>query len=233
MKKGVYPYEYMSGLDKLSETKLPPKSVFWSKLSDGNVTEEGYQYAQKVWSETNCKSLRDYTEVYLKTDVLILTDVFEMFRSMCLEHYKLDPVWYYTANGLFRDAALKLSDVGLELITGENANIYKFIESCVRGGVSMISHRYAEGNNKYMENYDPDKPSSYIKYTDANALYSNPMMDSLPVSGFRWVEEEDLEKWDEICSVDGNGMFLNVDLDYPRRLLSPQRLSTRTREAKR
>ena len=107
MKKGVYPYEYMSGLDKLSETKLPPKSAFWSKLSDGGVTEEGYQYAQKVWSETNCKRLKDYTEVYLKTDVLILTDVFEMFRSMCLEHYKLDPVWYYTANGLFWDAAFK------------------------------------------------------------------------------------------------------------------------------
>ena len=136
--------------------------------------------------------------------------------------------------GCFGTLRLKLSDVRLELITGKDANIYKFIESCVRGGVSMISHRYAEGNNKYMEDYDP-RPPSYIKYTDANALYSNPMMDFLPVRGFQWVEEDRFRYWDKICSVNGVGMFLNVDLEYPRELrdlhrdypFAPERVKSR------
>ena len=96
----------------------------------------------------------------LKTDILLLVDVFENFRKTCLTYYKLDPLHYITSPGLAWDAMLKMTGINLELIT--DLDMQLFIEKESRGGISYIAHRHAEANNKCMENYDPDKPSSYI-----------------------------------------------------------------------
>ena len=106
-RKGVYPYDYVSSLDKLSETQLPPKEEFYSKLNDEDISDEDYQHAMNVWNTFGCKTLRDYHNLYLKSDVLLLADVFENFRKTCLKHYKLDPAHYYTSPGLAWDACLK------------------------------------------------------------------------------------------------------------------------------
>ena len=107
-RKGVYPYDYVSSLEKLSETQLPPKQEFYSHLNDEEISDEDYQHAIKVWNTFGCKTIRDYHDLYLKSDVMLLADVFENFRKTCLHHYKLDPVHYYTSPGLAWDACLKL-----------------------------------------------------------------------------------------------------------------------------
>ena len=107
-KKGVYPYEYMDSLEKLEETELPPKEAFYSRLYNEDISDEDYAHAKKVWETFNMKTLRDYHELYNKVDVLLLADVFENFRDICIENYKLDPAHYFTAPGLAWDAALKL-----------------------------------------------------------------------------------------------------------------------------
>ena len=61
--------------------------------------------------------MKDYHDLYLESDVLLLTDVFENFRDLCLHNYGLDPCWYYIAPGLAWDAALKKTKVELELLT--------------------------------------------------------------------------------------------------------------------
>ena len=99
-RKGVYPYDYVSSMEKLSETQLPPKEEFYSHLNDGGITDEDYQHAINVWNTFKCKTIRDYHNLYLKSDVLLLADVFENFRATCLKHYNLDPVHYYTSPGL-------------------------------------------------------------------------------------------------------------------------------------
>ena len=98
--KGVYPYDYVDQLNKLSETQLPPKETFCSKLNDEHISDEDYEHAQKVWEAFDCKTLKDYHDVYLKSDVLLLADVFETFRGLCMTNYGLNPAWYYTAPGL-------------------------------------------------------------------------------------------------------------------------------------
>ena len=153
----------MSSLVKFSETCLPSKEQFHSKLNDSDISEEDYQHAQRVWHTFNCRTMKDYHDLYLKTDVLLITDVFENFRDMCLKNYRLDPAWYYTAPGLAWDAALKVSKIKLQLF--DDPDILLMFEKGIRGGISTISNRYAKANNPYMgKDYNPNEPTKYITY---------------------------------------------------------------------
>ena len=93
-RKGVYPYDYVSSLEKLSETQLPPKEEFYSKLNDEDISDDDYQHAINVWNTFKCKTIRDYHDLYLKSDVLLLADVFENFRKTCLKHYNYSTLLY-------------------------------------------------------------------------------------------------------------------------------------------
>ena len=103
----------VSLIGRFSETQLPPKSEFYSKLNDEDISDSDYQHALNVWNAFNCKTIRDYHDLYLKSDVLVLVDVFENFGKTCLKHYKLDPAHYYTSPGHAWDACLK--ETGKEL----------------------------------------------------------------------------------------------------------------------
>ena len=152
----------------------------------------------------------------LKTDILLLVDVFENFRKTCLTYYKLDPLHYITSPGLAWDAMLKMTGINLELIT--DIDMQLFIEKGLRGGISYIAHRHAEANNKYMKNYDPDKPSSHIPYLDANNLYGWAMSQPLPYGGFKWINADDVFKSGKIIKWPDVGRIYEVDLKYPKKL---------------
>jgi len=92
------------------------KDKFYSRLNDEDVTDDDYNHAKTVWKEFDMKTLGDYLELYNITDVLLLADVFENFSDVCLEHYKLDLAWYYTAPGLSWDAMMKTTKIKLELL---------------------------------------------------------------------------------------------------------------------
>ena len=223
-RKGVYPYDYVSSLEKLSETQLPPKEEFYSFLNDEEISDEDYQHAIKVWNTFGCKTIRDYHNLYLKSDVMLLADVFENFRKTCLHHYKLDPAHYYTSPGLSWDACLKTTGQNLELLS--DYDMLMMFERGIRGGITHISKRYAEANNKYMKNYDPEKKSTFIQYLDANNLYGWAMSQNLPTHGFEWMKDITLVKVDEILdktnhSMSNNGKkgyIFEVDLQYPKNL---------------
>ena len=223
-RKGVYPYDFVSSLDKLSETQLPPKEEFYSKLNDEDISDEDYQHAIKVWNTFGCKTIKDYHDLYLKSDVLLLADVFENFRSTCLKHYKLDPAHYYTSPGLAWDACLKTTGQHLELL--HDYDMLMMFERGIRGGITYISKRYSEANNKYMKSYNPEKKSRFIQYLDANNLYGWAMSQNLPTHGFKWMKDITLEKVDKILvktnhSMKNNGKkgyIFEVDLEYPEKL---------------
>ena len=223
-RKGVYPYDYVSSLDKLSEKQLPPKEEFYSKLNDENISEDDYLHAIRVWDTFECKTLRDYHGLYLKSDVLLLADVFENFRKTCLKHYKLDPAHYYTSPGLAWDACLKETGQQLQLL--HDYDMLMMFEKGIRGGISHISKRYAEANNKYMKSYDSSKKSKFIQYLDANNLYGWAMSQNRPTHGFKWMKNltkdqvmKILEKANHSMKNHGKtGYIFEVDLEYPKKL---------------
>ena len=204
----------------------------------------------KVWRSFDCKTMRDYHDLYLKSDVLLLTDVFETFRDVCSTNYGLDLAWYYTAPGLSWDAALKKTGVELELLT--DPDMLLMFEQGIRGGVSSIMTRYGKANNKYMKpslirqvmrfilkmfkrmmgedyldkDFNPNEPSKYLQYLDANNLYGWAMSKPLPTKGFKWMSEAELQDWKN------HPCILEVDLEYPNELhddhneypLAPERI---------
>ena len=190
--------------------------MFYSKLNGEHIEDE-YAHAQTVWETFKCKTLGDYRDLYVKTDVALLADVFENFRKLCLEQYGLDPAHYFTSPGLSWDALLKKTGVELELFT--DLEMHLFAERGIRGGISMVSKRYAKAKNPLVPDYDPSKPNSYIMYLDANNLFGWAMSKPLPKRDFKWkrvmpTEEEILNKKENAK----NGWILEVDLEYPAEL---------------
>jgi len=209
----------MTDRSKFDEQQLPPKEKFYSALSESNITDEEYERALQAWDVFRCKNLQDYHNAYLQSDVLLLADVFEHFRSVCMKNYALDPAHFYTTPGLAFQACLKMTGAKLELFTEPEKHL--FIENSIRGGVSMISNRYARANNKYTEDgVDTTVPTSFIAYLDANNLYGHAMSQPLPTGNFRFLSEHEIENLDLLNVADDNptGYIVQVDLAYPPEL---------------
>ena len=166
--KGVYPYEYMGSFERFQQPQLPSKDAFYTSLTEEDISEIDYICTQRVFNHFDMTDLGDYYNFCLLTDALLLADVLEKFRDVCLQHC-LDPAHNYTSPGLSWQAALKKTDVELDLLT--DFDQYLFIGEEIRGGVAMISHQYTRANALGTENYDASKRNSYIMYLDANNLY--------------------------------------------------------------
>lgn len=216
-KKGVYPYDFMDSFDKFNE-KLPTKEEFYSILNDEHISDEDYKHAKNVWDKFNLKNMGEYHDLYLKSDILLLADVFENFRKTCLKYYKLDPCHYFTSPGLSWDAMLKMTKIELELMT--DIDMFQFIEKGMRGGISYIANRYGKANNKYMKEYNDKEPSKYIMYLDANNLYGWAMSQCMPTGGFRWMKDKEIDKINlaKYKKDSNKGLILEVDLEYPEEL---------------
>ena len=215
MFKGVYLYEYMNSFKRFDEDKLPDKDVFISSLR-GEILVMRDKKGRNVF---NIKHLGEYHDFYLKTDVLLLCDVFERFIDVCLEYYGLDPCHYFSAPGLSWDAMLKMTGVELELIS--DIDMHLFIEKVMRGGISYIAKRYCKANNKYVKSYDRNSDNSFIMCFDANNLYGWAMSKYLPHGGFKWMSNDafDIDYLLKFVEKDSRvGYILEVDLEYPDEL---------------
>ena len=168
----------------------------------------------------------------MQSDTLLLADVFENFRDMCLKEYELDPAHFLSLPGLAWQACLKKNNIELELLT--DYDMLLMVEEGIRGLICHSIHRYAKANNKYMKNYNNNEELSYIQYLNANNLYGWAMSKKLPVNGFKWMDNNEpaepsyLEcsakhgiNEDFIKNYDENndkGYIFEVDVKYPKRL---------------
>ena len=154
---------------RFKETKLPPREAFYSKLNVMGVSSDDYEHAKSVWREFGIRNLGEYHDLYLRTDVVLLANVFEAFREVCLRNYDLDTAHFYTAPGLAWKACLKKTRVRLELLL--DPDMLLTFERGIREGITQAVHRWAMANSPYMESYNPNEKTKYLQYLDANNLY--------------------------------------------------------------
>ena len=205
-KKGVYRYEYFSSLKKFKESKLPDIDKFFSSLKDCGINDQEYQRALDVWKVFEITTLGEYHDLYLKTDVLLLCDVFEKFINACLKYYGLDPCHYFSSPGLSWDAMLKITGIQLEKIN--HTDVHLFLEKGMRGGISYISKRYSKSSDK-----------KTIMYWGANNLYGWAMIQDLPYCGFTFLSQKDIDEFSlNISENSPIGYILEVDLAYCKKL---------------
>ena len=184
LRKGVYPYECMDSWQRFDETSLPDKEAFYSNLNMEDITDVDYRHGKTVFEYLINKNLGDYHNLYAQSDTLLLADVFENFRNMCLKVYEPDPVHFLSAPGLAWQACLKKTEVKVELLT--DVDMLLMVEKGIRGGICHAIYRYAKAKNRYMKNYNKDKEEELLQYLDDNNLYGWAMSQKLPVNGFKW-----------------------------------------------
>ena len=184
-----------------------------------NIDDIDYRHGNNVFKRFQLKNLGEYHDLYVQSDTLLLADVFENFGNKCLEVYELDPAHFLSLPGLAWQACLKKTNIELELLT--DCDMLLMVEEGIRGGICHSIHRYSKADNKYMENCNKNKESSYIQYLDANNLYGWVMSQKLPVNNFKWVEDvsrinkEFIKNYNENSS---KGYILEEDVKYPKKL---------------
>ena len=206
-KKRIYPYEYMDSFKKFKDICLPDKDCFFNSLKICSISDQEYQSAINIWS-INIFNLGEYHDLYSKTDVLLLCDVFENFINVCLKDYGLVPCHYFSSPGLAWDAMLKMTGIRLEKIN--DIDMYLFLEKGMSRGISYISKRYSKSN----DNID-------IMYWDMNNLYGWTMgCNYFSYGGFKWLNKDEIDNFD-IFSVKENSnivYILEVDVEYCKEL---------------
>ena len=135
----------MDNWDRIEETMLPPVSSFYSKLNMSGVSDQDYEHACKVWKDFGITNPGEYHDLYLRTDVILVANVFESFRRVCLDNYGLDPAHFYTAPGLAWKACLKKTDIRLDLLL--DPDMLLMVERGIRGGITQSVYRWAAANN--------------------------------------------------------------------------------------
>ena len=214
--KGIFPYSFLDSKEKF-QAALPEYGEEWRNTLTGkiDVTPEMYSQGVEMYQLLECRYFGDYHDAYLQIDVYLLADVFELFRTVCISVYRLDPAYFYSAPNLSWDAMLVTTEVQLSLL--DDIDMLLFCEKAIRGGLNGVGAlRHFKANNKYLSTYNPDQVSVYGAFFDVTSLYARIMMKMLPKDGYQWLECSSVEELFSKYEADNNvGFFVEVDLTYP------------------
>lgn len=221
LQKNLLPYKYFDSYEKINN---PIKELMDEKIyeKEDNYTEEKLEILKNVVKTFNVKTAIEYYNIYLKCDVLQLTDIILTDREVFYKEYGLDLCYYVGAPSYSWDAFLlskKNNDededniISIEKI--KDTNMYTFFRHGMRGGQSYICTRYAKANNIYCDDYDIKKEYTYIDYFDMTNLYGGAMKLPLPYKDFEIINNDDIKRYND--NID------NLWLDYPSyNLINPR-----------
>jgi DNA polymerase type B, organellar and viral len=222
LRKGVYPYEFATSVEQLRAcTRLPPHEDFYSKVANGNISDDEYRHAQTVWEMFQCNNMLDYTELYCKLDTLLLAECFLQFRNEVYSEFQLDCCHYISLPQLGFDCMLKSTGVKIEPLI--DPDMVLFLEANIRGGTSFISQRHCLANpiqpNTGLPERIDEEPTTLV-YIDANNLYGYAQSCPMPVGDYVWMERETFQQhdWRTFDENAEHGYIVECDMEYPEAL---------------
>jgi len=207
--KEAYPYEWFDDYSKFDEKEFPPKEAFYNRLNNKEIGYDEY-HEIKLMYKLHCKTFKDYHDIYLRGDTVLLAEVFEKYRELSMESYGIDPAWYVSGPSFFYNAMLKMTGAKLPLIKDEE--VYRLIKSNIRGGICGVGE---------ISEATASSDSSIISLDCVN-LYGRAMMDSLPVKILEYSRDtkklgDSLEKF--LSKVPNDiGYIFEVDIESPESL---------------
>ena len=203
-KKLAYPYEYFNSIDdyKKSVHNLK-KEDFFSKLKNGYPDIGEIRRTKEIIEIFNIKNGKELTELYLKSDVILLADVFEKFIKISIEEYGINPLYCVSLPGYTWQCGLKYTEINLQTL--QDKDMILLLENNIRGGISSVM------GDRYIKSDDNKK----ILYIDANNLYGHSMSEPLPYDEIKFDNEVKLEKILNTPDDNDIGYLIEVDLKYP------------------
>ena len=221
--KGIYPYSLCNDADIMKQmTNFPPIEKFFNDLTNTSCTLEDYKFAVNVYKSFNCKNLYEYTILYNHTDTLILAEIMTVYRKVIQDHFQMDIHHFLGIPGLSFNIMLKISKVKLELIS--DPEMSDFFQKSIRGGMSFITTRKAKSDYTDSNIENCQGRMTHIRYIDGNNLYGSQMIFDLPTQDYKFEDEKFVKKIEKNLknrkqiSIGERGMFLEVDLNYPKKL---------------
>lgn len=214
-RKGKFPFDYVDSVTKLADPHLPKPEAFYDRLKQKNISEEDYVHCQQVYRKFRCRNLNDYMLVYLQTDVLLLSNVFEAYRRLSLEKWKMDPVKFFSASHFTFQCMLRYTGVEIEIM--QDMEMVNMIKQSIRGGLSLVSKRYIEANDPLMKKFDSSKDRVEIAYIDCCNLYGYALKQCLPHKNFRWLTSDEIGAFDvrNVADDAKTGYILECDFEFP------------------
>ena len=164
-----------------------------------DITDADYTHAKRVCKDFEIKHLGEYHDLQVQSNTLLLADVSENFRNMCIKIYELDPPKNFSASGLAWQTALKRTKVKLDLLTDNDMLLV--VEKGIRGVICHSIYPQAKANNNCMKDQEKQKESSYIQYWDVNTLYGWAMLQKLLVNNFEWIKNTSQFNEDSIKTI--------------------------------
>ena len=194
--KTHFPYEWLTEKN-IYNKNLPPIEDFYSSLKLQNINQEEYDETLRIYKELKCKNVKDYLEIYMKLDICLQADIFNVFRNIIWNQFKIDCCKYITSCSLSLDLMLKYTGVKIELF--KDITMFDFTDSSIMGGLCLASQNIA----------DDDNNESTISDTDVVSLYPYVMTQKLPISNYKFVSKFDKLKYGQ----DKNfSCLLNVEI---------------------
>ena len=218
IKKGYFPYGFLDSFSKL-EGPLPPYGNDWKNSLTGSIdiTNKEFDEAVSIYNAFSCKTLGDYHDVYLQTDVLLLVDIFENFRRVCIKVYKLDPAHFFSAPNLSWDAMLISTEAKLGLL--DDIDKLLFFERAIRGGVNGIGEvRHFTANNPLLSSFSSRETTTFGAFFDVTSLYAGTMQQLMPSVDYKWNTSITLQELLDTPTDSPLGYFVEVDFLYPKHL---------------
>ncbi len=215
LRKGVYPYEYVTGMKVIKDKCLPPPWEFYSRLSMSDISREDYFHAKDVWDSFGCETLEDYTKLYCKADTYQLAEAIMELRESLFDEFKLDLCLYLSLPMMAKDIMLKHTGCRIGLMS--DIEMIHMVKSNIRGGLSFVNNRYF---NREEEKKTKGEDVSAV-YVDANNLYGAAMRFPMPQGEFEWMDKKQIEQLDiekDVNEESEIGYIFEVTLNYPEHL---------------